>query len=347
MTQLGPIRFPWEVPPAFGTPVEVAPGLLWIRLPMPMALDHVNVYALDDGDGWTLVDTGLNTPQTIEIWQDLLDGPLAAKPVRRILLTHHHPDHCGMVGWFQQRGAELVTSRTAWLMARMLLLDEQDRPVPEALRFWERAGMSPEQIAKRAGERPFNFADVVQPIPVGFTRLQDGDSFHAGGRDWDVRVGHGHAPEHLTLWSRDDNLVLGGDQLLPGISPNIGVHPTEPGADPLGEWLTATARFAEVAREDQLVLGGHNLPFTGLPIRLRQMAENHHSALDRLRALLTEPQVAVDCFPVLFKRRINAGTFGLALAETVAHLNYLYRRGQITRRLRADGAWLWQIADGA
>jgi glyoxylase-like metal-dependent hydrolase (beta-lactamase superfamily II) len=336
------LRFPFDTPPEPGAAVEVAEGILWLRLPLPMALDHVNVYALADADGWTLVDTGMNSRKTRDIWETALAGPLAGKTVARVLLTHHHPDHVGLVGWFQDRGAELLTTRTAWLYARMLTLDVQDRPSAESLQFYQRAGTSPEMLAKRANERPFNFADMVAPMPLGFTRVEEGETLTLGGRRWRVRLGQGHAPDHITLWSEVDELVIGGDQLLPGISPNIGVYPTEPEADPLTEWLEATARFVPHAREDQLVLPGHKLPFTGLPFRLQQMAENHHQALERLLGHLHEPQTAAGCFPALYKRPIGEGEYGLALVEAVAHLNCLLRRGQVCRSLRADGAWLWQ-----
>jgi glyoxylase-like metal-dependent hydrolase (beta-lactamase superfamily II) len=336
------LRFPFETPPEAGAAVEVAEGVLWLRLPLPMALDHVNVYALADADGWTLIDTGMNSRKTRDIWETALAGPLAGKTVARVLLTHHHPDHVGLVGWFQDRGAELLTTRTAWLYARMLTLDVQDRPSAESLQFYQRAGTSPEMLAKRANERPFNFADMVAPMPLGFTRVEEGETLTLGGRRWRVRLGQGHAPDHITLWSEVDELVIGGDQLLPGISPNIGVYPTEPEADPLTEWLEATARFVPHAREDQLVLPGHKLPFTGLPFRLQQMAENHHQALERLLGHLHEPQTAAGCFPALYKRPIGEGEYGLALVEAVAHLNCLLRRGQVCRSLRADGAWLWQ-----
>jgi glyoxylase-like metal-dependent hydrolase (beta-lactamase superfamily II) len=322
----------------------VAEGILWLRLPLPMALDHVNVYALADADGWTLIDTGMNSRKTRDIWEAALAGPLAGKTVARVLLTHHHPDHVGLVGWFQDRGAELLTTRTAWLYARMLTLDVQDRPSAESLQFYQRAGTSPEMLAKRANERPFNFADMVAPMPLGFARVEEGETLTLGGRRWRVRLGQGHAPDHITLWSEVDELVIGGDQLLPGISPNIGVYPTEPEADPLTEWLEATARFVPHARKDQLVLPGHKLPFTGLPFRLQQMAENHHEALERLLGHLHEPQTAAGCFPALYKRPIGEGEYGLALVEAVAHLNCLLRRGQVCRSLRADGAWLWQAA---
>jgi glyoxylase-like metal-dependent hydrolase (beta-lactamase superfamily II) len=334
------MSYPFGAPPPDGEAIEVAPGILWLRLPLPMALDHVNIYALDDGDGWTLVDAGLASKRSRAVWETLLAGPLNGKPVRRVVLTHHHPDHVGLVGWFQSRGAELWATRTAWLYARMLTLDVQDRPSPEAMVNYRRAGLSEADLARRAVERPFNFADVVHPMPLGFTRIAEGSVLQAAGRDWTVRIGHGHAPEHATLWS-EDGIVLGGDQLLPGISANIGVYPTEPEADPLSEWLDSCRAFQVVAEDNQLVLPGHKLPYSGLPFRLVQMIDNHEAALDRLLDHLAMPQTAVECFLPLFRREITAAEHGLALVETVAHLNCLLRRGLVSRSLSPDGAWEW------
>lgn len=341
------LTFPFPDAPAPGGAVEVAPGLLWLRLPLPMALDHVNLYALDDGAGWTLVDTGMSSRKSQQMMQALLDGPLAGKPVTRVILTHHHPDHVGLAGWFQGRGAELLATRTAWLYARMLTLDVQPGLTPQARDFLIRAGTPADLFARRAAERPFNFADVVHPMPAGFTRIDEGDRIVAGGRRWRVRLGHGHAPDHATLWSEDDDLVIGGDQFLPGISPNIGVYATEPAADPLEDWLASCRAFAPLAHDGQLVLPGHKLPFTGLPFRLAQMAENHEQALARLTGFLARPATAAQTFPVLFRREIGPDSFGLALAEAVAHLNWLLRRGRVSRSLGADGAWLWQAREEA
>ncbi len=335
------IRHPFDTPPTEGAAIEVAEGILWLRLPLPMALDHVNIYALDDGPGWTIVDTGLSSRRSKAIWETLLQGPLNGKPVTRVILTHHHPDHVGLVGWFQQRGAELLATRTAWLYARMLTLDVQDRPSPEALLYYRHAGLTEAELAARAGERPFNFADIVDPMPVGFTRIAEGTRILAAGRQWIVRIGHGHAPDHATLWS-DDGVVLGGDQLLPGISANIGVYPTEPEADPLTEWLDSCRAFQRFATDDQLILPGHKLPFSGLPFRLTQMIENHEAALARLLDHLAIPQTANQCFQPLFKRDIGPAEFGLALVEAVAHLNCLLQRGLVSRSLTPTGAWGWK-----
>lgn len=337
------MRFPHEELPAEGQATQVADGVLWMRLPLPMVLDHVNVYALDDGDGWTIIDTGMASKRGIAIWESLLAGPLAGKPVTRVIVTHHHPDHVGMAGWFQARGAELMMTRTAWLYARMLVLDVQALPTAEQIAFWRGAGMDAGLLAKRSAERPYNFIDAVAPMPLGFTRLSEDALLTAGGRDWVVRLGSSHAPDHATLWSMDGQLVLGGDQFLPNISANIGVYPTEPDANPLQDWLLSTARFMPFATNEQLVLPGHKLPFHGLPFRLQQMAANHEHALDRLRAHLVMPSTAVGCFVPLFRREIGAGEYGLALVEAVAHLNYLLQRGEVSRSMGADEAWIWVI----
>ena len=337
------IRYPWDAAPAEGEAIEVAPGILWMRLPLPMKLDHVNVYALDDGDSWTIVDTGFSSKRTRAIWEKLLAGPLGGKPVGRVIVTHHHPDHVGLAGWFQaEKGTDLWSTRTAWLFSRMLTLDEQHRPPQETLEFWRACGMEPRILEERAGERPFNFADIVWPMPLGFRKLREGDEVTMGGRRWHVRLGNGHAPDHLTFWSRDDHIVIAGDQILPSISSNIGVYATEPEADPVADWLESCEKFLPFAREDHLVLGGHKLPFTGLPLRLRQLIENHHGALRRLEAHLAEPRTAGECFPPLFKRTIGDGEYGLALVEAMAHCLHLWHEGRATRERRADGAWLWQ-----
>jgi glyoxylase-like metal-dependent hydrolase (beta-lactamase superfamily II) len=338
------LDFPWDAPPAEGETVEVADGVLWARLPLPMALDHVNVYFLREGDGWAMVDTGIDSRRGRAIVERLSAGPLGGRPVTRLLVTHHHPDHIGLAGWLQSRGAELLTTRTAWLMARMLTLDEQPVPTPETLEFCRVWGMDPAVLARRAGERPFNFADVVAPLPVGFTRIREGERIALGGRHWLVARGDGHAAEHAVLFEEGGPLVLGGDQLLPGISPNLGLYPTERNADPVGDWLAACDRLMPLARGDQLVLPGHKMPYRGLPGRLQSLRQNHVAALNRLEEHLSRPRTGGECFAPLFRRTVGPETYGLAFFEAVAHLRHLHLAGRAVRRERADGVWTFEAA---
>ena len=339
---IDPLRYPFEPPPPGGA-VAAAEGVLWLRLPLPMALDHVNLYALDDGDGWTLIDAGLSWGKGREALAALRAGPLGGRPVRRLILTHHHPDHVGMAATLVADGAELWATRTAWLFARMLTLDHQDRPSPQALAFYAAAGWPPERLAAYAAAEPFNFSRVVQKLPPGFRALAEGDVLTMGGRRWRVRLGGGHAPDHATFWAEDGGLVLTGDQALPRISPNVGVYPTEPEADPLSDWLESCARLGALADDAALALPGHQRPFHGLATRLDAIAREHMEGLAALRRLLRAPATAVQCFPALYRRAIGDGEIGLATAETVAHLNHLARRGEATWETRADGARLWRL----
>lgn len=336
------VSYPFA-PPAPGDAVEVAEGVLWLRIPLPtFRPDHVNVYALDDGDGWSVVDTGLDTAETRAVWQAILAGPLWGKPVRRILLTHYHPDHVGLAGWLQAMGAELWATRTSWLTARMLTLDVQERPRPEALAYWRSAGMPADMLAERAGKRPFNFADCVHPMPLGFRRIVAGEEITAGGRRWRVELGDGHAPDHATLWGLGHDLVVTGDQVLPGITPNLGVHASEPEADPVGDWLASCRRLGRLATPRHLALPGHRRPFHGLDARLAELMAHGEAGLDRLAAALAQPRRATECFDVLFGRPIGTGEYLLALGEAVGHLNHLVRTGRARRSPGADGAWCWQ-----
>ncbi len=338
------LDFPWDSPPREGEVIEVADGVLWARLPLPMALDHVNIYFLREDDGWAMVDTGFDTKRTRTIVETLMAGPLGGLPVLRVLATHHHPDHIGLAGWLMGQGADLLATRTAWLMARMLVLDEQPVPTPETLNFCHQWGMDPDILAERAKERPFNFADMVAPLPVGYTRIQAGEVVHLGGRDWHVAQGDGHAPEHAVLYEVGGPLVLGGDQLLPGISPNLGLYPTEANGDPVGDWLAACDRLMPMAREDQLVLPGHKTPYRGLPRRMASLRLNHVTALNRLEAHIATPRTGGECFAPLFKREVSGPTYALAFFEAAAHLQHLWLTGRARRETRHDGVWTFQAA---
>ena len=336
--------YPLGTPPGPGEAVRAAPGVLWMRLPLPMALDHINVYALEDGDGWTLIDAGLQTDASKAAWETLFAGPLGGRPVRGVICTHMHPDHIGLAGWLCERfDAPLTMTRLEYVTARMLLADT-GRPAPEnGARFYRAAGWSEAQLDRYRATFG-QFGRAVAPMPTTYDRMREGDVLRIGDGDWRVVVGEGHSPEHACLWREADSVVLGGDQILPKISSNVSIWPTEPMADPLGDWLASLERMKTVLPEDALVLPSHGEPFIGVHARLDALIRGHNTGLKRLERALRAPSRAVDVFGALFARPVGEGLMGMATGESLAHLNYLERQGRARRERDADGVDWWTAA---
>ncbi len=332
--------------------LEEGVWLLPIAVPFPPGSVTCVAIAEPDGPfagGWTLIDVGLADAATRETWRGLLGGPLAGRPVRRVIATHHHPDHIGLAGWFQTaHGAELWTSRTAWLFARMLQLDAWDAPPAEAEAHHRASGYDAEMLARWRTRAKRNFSVTVAPMPLGVRVVAEGARLRIGGRSWRVLFSHGHAPDHLVLLREGaggaPDLALAGDAVLPRITPNIGVYATEPEADPLGDWMAACARLAIHLDDAILVIPGHGDPFRGARRRLRLVLAKHDRALDRLEARLSAPRTVVECFEALYRREITPALEGLATNETRAHLNRLVAEGRARRETRADGVLLWRAA---
>jgi glyoxylase-like metal-dependent hydrolase (beta-lactamase superfamily II) len=338
------LRHPFERPPGPGEAVQVTEGVLWLRLPLPFSLDHINVWALNDEDGWTIVDSGLATPQARELWPALLAGPLGGWPVRRVICTHMHPDHVGMAGWLVERFAcPLWMTRLEYTTCRMLIADA-GQPAPEqGVQFYRSAGWSEAQLdGYRQGFGRFGRA--VHAFPSSFTRMSEGDLIRIGGRDWRVVVGSGHCPEHACLYRGDDQLLISGDQVLPHISSNVSVHPTEPDANPLGDWLSSIDKLLRQLPAETLVLPSHGEPFTGLHHRLARLKERHEHALERVLGALDQPRRVVDVFPAIFRRPIGEADLGLATGEALSHLNWLLAESAATRELDGEGILWWRRA---
>ncbi len=322
--------------PETGELIELAAGVGWARLPVPGSLKHINVWALDDGEGAALVDTGLDIPPSREAWEALFAGPLAGRTVTRIICTHFHPDHIGLAGWLTERfGVPLWMTRDEWLFARMLTADIRDAPPREAITYWRAAGWSEERIAGESKKGWGRFSAVVSPVPVSFIRMQDGDRLEIGARTWRLVVGNGHCPEHACLVDERDGLIIAGDQVLPRITSNVSLSLSEPEADPLGDWLASIAKLKRLP-DSLLVLPSHGEPFTGLHARLDALDHGHRDRLDALAEHLREPKRAVDCFSILFGRAIDDSIIGLATGEAMAHL----------RRLEVEGRAVREALDG-
>ena len=332
------LSYPFETPPGAGEVVEVAEGVFWIRMGLPYSLDHINLWALQDGAGWTLVDTGVQQPATAQAWRQLFAGPLAGRPVTRLIVTHMHPDHIGMAGWLTRRfGCRLWITRGEYFHCRVLVADTGREAPPEAVDFYKRAGWTDDMIGfyrTRFG----SFGKHIHALPDTYRRIVDGERIRIGDRQWEVVVGNGHSPEHACLYCPESGLLISGDQVLPRISSNVSVHPIEPDADPLGDWMNSLEKLSARVPDSVLVLPSHNVPFHGLHRRLGDLTRRHQAALDRLRVALAEPRRAIDLFGALFSRPIeDEMMMTLATGESLAHLNRLRRSGEVAVTTDAQG----------
>jgi glyoxylase-like metal-dependent hydrolase (beta-lactamase superfamily II) len=317
-------------------PVEIAPGLFGIRFALPFALNHVNVWLLPDGVGWTLIDTGLDDQRTRDRWQALLSGFFRRRRFSRLVATHFHPDHMGLAGWLtEQTGAELWTSRTEWLSGRLLAQDTSEGFVEAGRRFDFQAGLADEQIAARARRGNLYRTRAGTP-PATFRRVRAGDRLAIGGSEWRVLIGRGHAPQMLCLYSEQANVLIAADQVLPRISPNVGVWPAEPLANPLAEFLGSLNELRRLP-DDCLVLPSHGQPFKGLHARIDQLTGHHRERLTKTIEACARPATVVEVIPALFDRELDEHELGFAIGEALAHLNYSVARGQLSRELDATG----------
>lgn len=339
----GALRYPFQDEPGTGdgSAIEVAPGVLWLRMPVFAALPFINVWALADQGGWTIIDTGLKTPRTLAAWEQAFSGALAGLPVVRVLVTHMHPDHAGMAAWIAERfKAPLWMSQLEYLTCRLLAADTGRKAPAEAVAFYRGAGW-PDEALERYKARFGAFGEMIYPLPASYRRIVDGEQLVIGGRTWKVLVGRGHSPEHVCLHCAELDLFIAGDQVLPKISSNVSIYPTEPEANALRDWLDSIEHLASSVPGDPLVLPSHNSPFFGLRARLAQLAADHRKGLAALCDALDSPRKAVDLFPSLFARRISDELLGFATGEVIAHLNYLWKAGTIRRELDAEGTWWW------
>ncbi|MEM7762865.1 MAG: MBL fold metallo-hydrolase [Pseudomonadota bacterium] len=327
------LHYAFDSPPDHGERVTVAPGVDWLRMPLPFLLGHINVWLLSGADRATIVDTGLNSDQTKDLWRAIIGDT----SVERIVVTHMHPDHVGCAGWLhRQFDAPLHMTRAEYLMCRVLVADT-GKPAPEAgVTFYRGAGFSDEAIDQYIA-RFGGFGKAVASMPDSYVRMNDLDTLTINGDDWQIITTSGHCPEHAALFNAASNVVIAGDQLLPTISSNVSVWPTEPNGNPLKDWLDGCRRLQSLLPADVLVLPSHGKPFTGAHERLQALIDEHEQGLEKLMTLCETPRRAVDTFPALFKSRITDSNLIMATGEAIAHLNYLIADGDITCRRDNNG----------
>ena len=341
------LQYPWgDFQPEAGRAHAVAEGVKWIRMPLPFALDHINLWLLRDNidgqDGWTVVDCGISRDEVKTLWEDVFKNELDGLPVLRVLVTHMHPDHIGLAYWLCERwNARLWMTMTDYMVASLWSSRRTDAGAgpggQSAVEHFARHGLTDPDAQEQIRQRASYFPNLVPAVPSRYTRIMDGDQVRIGGRDWRVIVGYGHAPEHASLFSPDLGVLISGDMVLPRISTNVSVFDYEPDANPLPLYLRSLHGYDGLPR-DTLVLPSHGRPFKGLHERITQQHEHHRDRLaEVLEACAVKPQSTSDIVPVLFKRKLDLHQLTFAMGEALAHLHALYFEGKLTRAQDADG----------
>jgi glyoxylase-like metal-dependent hydrolase (beta-lactamase superfamily II) len=332
------LTHPFAAAPAPGGIQEVAPGILWLRLPLPFRLNHVNVYLIEDGDGYALLDTGIDDEPTRAIWTALLAGLLAERPLTRIIVTHHHPDHVGSADWLARHcGLRLEMSEAEYLSSLVLHLDPSALEADPYRRFYVANGLDP-ATADLVVTQGHRYLRMLSGLPATFRRIVAGEKLIIGGRAFDVLTGGGHAPEQIMLHCVDEKVFLSADQVLARISPNVSVFPRDPEGDPLGIYLRSLRELTATIPEDVLVLPGHDLPFFGLHERIEAMRRHHEERCGEITGACREaPLSGAELVPILFRRELDPHQTGFAFAEAMAHVNYMRRRGRLSLIPGPDG----------
>jgi glyoxylase-like metal-dependent hydrolase (beta-lactamase superfamily II) len=331
--------------PAPGEAIDLAPGVRWLRMGLPFALDHINLWLLEDGAGWTIVDCGITSDATKAAWEQVFERELHGKPVTRVIATHMHPDHIGLAHWLTERwGCRLWISATDYHAARVASQSTTGFGGERAAAFFASHGLTDPQAIAQVRARANYYAGMVPQVPASYRRLMDGMAVAIGGREWRGIVGHGHAPEHIALHCEALNLLISGDMVLPRISTNVSVYDLEPESNPLTLYLDSLSRY-ETLPADTLVLPSHGKPFTGLHRRIGQLRQHHDERLADVRAACAQRAChAAELLPVLFKRALDLHQTTFAMGEAVAHLHALWYDAKLTRAMGADGIWRFSAA---
>lgn len=334
-----PVFHPWSEAPAPGEMIGVAPGMYWIRMPLPISLHHINLWLLEDDAGWVLVDTGFGNDETKALWKQVLDGPAAALKPAKLICTHHHPDHFGLAGWLSREyGIPCLMPEKEWTVATLLGRLSDDVFASGQERFYADHGV-PEEVRGRLHAVGNAYRGLISDPPLAFTRIRDEETLTIGARPWQVMELEGHSDALAGLYCPSLRVFIAGDQILPKITPNISVHWFKDGSEPLSDYLASLDRLANRLPEDSLVLPSHKLPFTGVLTRVADLQQHHR---DRLEILLNDmvpgaPRDAWSFLPVLFPRTLDDDHIMFALGESIAHLEHLVALGMLVKTNGSEG----------
>jgi len=327
--------------PPLGETIQIAPGLLWLRMPLPFALDHINLWLIadeiDGRQGWSLIDSGAGTDITRGAWERLFAGAMENRPLLRLFATHCHPDHVGLSGWLCERfEAPFWTSAAEFAFARMMAAALLGVDGPSAIPHFQKHGLTDPAMLEQMQSRKNYYPSLVPSVPAAYTRLQDGQQVTIGDHVWRVITGFGHSPEHVSLYSEQLKVLLSGDMVLPRISTNVSVFAVEPEGNPLQLYLDSLDKFDDLPA-DTLVLPAHGRPFRGLHTRIEQLRAHHVARLEEVVDACAMPRSALDIVPIMFRRQLDAHQLSFAIGEALAHLHFLWFSGHLVRVTGNDG----------
>ncbi len=330
LTETAELDYFIKLKPEFGELTEVSKGIFWLRMPIPFALDHINLWVLKDGDGWALIDTGFYSEECVALWENILDGHCQGAKITKIIVTHFHPDHVGMAGWLTNKtGAPLHMSKGEFDMLHIACQPFTKEQIKTRRNFYQQFGLADKTVNKLLS-RKGSYVDGVPNAPLSYQCMVDGQSIDINGEAWKFNNFAGHSPEHVCLFNEQRNILISGDQVLPSISPNISVSYAAPVSDPLAHYLSSL-RALSTFPEDAVVLPSHGRVFIGLRGRTKVLMSGHHADLDKLQVFCQKPRTGRDVMEELFGDRLNLFNIFLAVGEALAHLNCLVEQGKITR----------------
>ena len=334
MTPSAELDYPFIETPPGGETWTVLPGIRWMRLPLPYALDHINLWLLDDDEDVVVVDTGFGLDEARAHWESVLSS--LDREISGVVVTHCHPDHVGLADWLARRGdAPVYMTQGEFFGAQALWNQVPGYAIPDMLALFRAHGLDTPRL-QALEQRGNAYRRGVPSLPGAYQRMFDGDVLHIEGNEWRVIVGYGHSPEHASLYCEHLGVLISGDMLLPRISTNISVYPATPQDDPLGWFLESLHRIKDLP-DNTLVLPSHGRPFRGLRARIEQLEAHHAERCDALLAAMNGATSAGELLSTLFPRELDTHQVMFAMGEAIAHLNYLAKRRKVRRLEGRDG----------
>ncbi|MES2037930.1 MAG: MBL fold metallo-hydrolase [Pseudomonadota bacterium] len=343
------LHYPFgETLPDTGKTMEIAPGVLWIRMGLPFALNHINLWLLEDEietsqgkvKGWTVVDCGIASDATRDAWEILfgdLNNHLRGLPIIRVLATHCHPDHIGLADWLCSRwNVQLWMTAGEYAFARMMSASLPGADGTAMFPHFRKHGLVDSGLQEQIQERKTHYTRLVPTVPTAYHRMQEGLDVVINQRNWQVIAGFGHSPEHASLYCAELNILISGDMLLPRISTNVSVFAIEPEANPVQQYMDSLQKYLPLP-EDVLILPSHGKPFKGLHTRVQQLQDHHAERLEEVKTACASAQSAMDIVPIMFRRPLDSHQLTFAIGEALAHLHKLWYDGILRRETSDDG----------